>query len=275
MPDLSRPRRHHVGAVLDGPALVPARAGAGGRDPAPGVRRADRGRWPRAGQRLVRAARLPRLSRARSDDDALIPMAARPTAPARGSVRSAAQITTLRAELQARASSGSSITRPSSPRSRSATSRRGTVATSSPSGTTPARAVRGIIHDRSQSGATVFVEPRGDDPARNNELTRLCLAERDEEQRVLGELTDRCAAARPAVGARRGLGALDRLRPRRASPERLDASEPARGAWAATSISAAPGILPGRPAVGSPVRRAATSSPSTSAVPAATGLASS
>ena len=71
------------------------------------------------------------------------------------------------------------------------------------------RAVRGIIHDRSQSGATVFVEPEETIPL-NNELTRLCLEERDEEQRVLGELTGRVRDVLPAsTELVEGLGALD------------------------------------------------------------------
>ena len=88
------------------------------------------------------------------------------------------------------------------------------------------RAVRGIIHDRSQSGATVFVEPEETIPL-NNELTRLCLAERDEEQRILAELTDRVRAVLAALGTLvEGLGALDLVFARAALAERLDASEP-------------------------------------------------
>ena len=60
------------------------------------------------------------------------------------------------------------------------------------------RAVRGIIHDRSQSGATVFVEPEETIPL-NNELTRVCLEERDEELRVLAELTDAVRRLVPAL----------------------------------------------------------------------------
>jgi DNA mismatch repair protein MutS2 len=88
------------------------------------------------------------------------------------------------------------------------------------------RAVRGIIHDRSQSGATVFVEPEETIPL-NNELTRLCLAERDEERRILGELTDRVREVRAALEELvEGLGALDLVFARAALAERLDASEP-------------------------------------------------
>lgn len=88
------------------------------------------------------------------------------------------------------------------------------------------RAVRGIIHDRSQSGATVFVEPEETIPL-NNELTRLCLEERDEEQRVLAELTDAVRRVLPALGELvEGLGALDLVFARAALAERLHATEP-------------------------------------------------
>jgi DNA mismatch repair protein MutS2 len=88
------------------------------------------------------------------------------------------------------------------------------------------RAVRGIIHDRSQSGATVFVEPE-ETIALNNELTRLCLEERDEEQRVLGELTDAVRRVLPALADLvDGLGTLDLVFARAALAERLRASEP-------------------------------------------------
>ena len=88
------------------------------------------------------------------------------------------------------------------------------------------RAVRGIIHDRSQSGATVFVEPEETIPL-NNELTRLCLEERDEELRVLAELTDAVRRLVPALTELvEGLGALDLLFAKAALAERLDATEP-------------------------------------------------
>jgi DNA mismatch repair protein MutS2 len=88
------------------------------------------------------------------------------------------------------------------------------------------RAVRGIIHDRSQSGATVFVEPEETIPL-NNELTRLSLEERDEERRVLGELTDGVRRVLPALEALvEGLGALDLVFARAALAERLSATEP-------------------------------------------------
>jgi DNA mismatch repair protein MutS2 len=88
------------------------------------------------------------------------------------------------------------------------------------------RAVRGIIHDRSQSGATVFVEPEETIPL-NNELTRLTLEERDEELRVLAELTDAVRRLLPALTELvAGLGALDLLFAKAALAERLGATEP-------------------------------------------------
>ncbi len=88
------------------------------------------------------------------------------------------------------------------------------------------RAVRGIIHDRSQSGATVFIEPEETIPL-NNEVTRLCLEERDEEQRVLALLTDGVREVLPSLSDLvEGLGALDLVFARAALAERLGASAP-------------------------------------------------
>jgi len=88
------------------------------------------------------------------------------------------------------------------------------------------RNVRGIIHDRSQSGATVFVEPEETIPL-NNELTRLSLEERDEEQRVLAELTAAVRRLLPALTQLvEGLGALDLLFAKATLAERLGASQP-------------------------------------------------
>ena len=112
------------------------------------------------------------------------------------------------------------------------------------------RAVRGIIHDRSQSGATVFVEPEETIPL-NNELTRLCLVERDEEQRVLGELTDAVRHVLPGLdGARRGARrARPHLRARRAG--RAAPGGRARGGRRRRSRSPrGPAPAAGRPALG-------------------------
>jgi DNA mismatch repair protein MutS2 len=123
------------------------------------------------------------------------------------------------------------------------------------------RAVRGIIHDRSQSGATVFVEPEETIPL-NNELTRLCLLERDEEQRVLGELTDAVRHVLPALAELvEGLGALDLIFARAALAERLQAAEPERDAG---GDLAPRGRLCWSPRGGEPRRAQAMSSRSTS-----------
>ncbi|HSD66042.1 MAG TPA: endonuclease MutS2, partial [Vicinamibacteria bacterium] len=85
------------------------------------------------------------------------------------------------------------------------------------------RAVRGIVHDRSASGATLFVEP-DDVIDLNNQLTQRGLEERDEEVRLLRELTDRVRAALPDLEALLdGVGALDLAFARAGCAERLDA----------------------------------------------------
>ena len=50
------------------------------------------------------------------------------------------------------------------------------------------RNVRGFVHDRSQTGATVFIEPE-EVLEMNNELRTLALDEREEEERILSELS--------------------------------------------------------------------------------------
>ena len=55
----------------------------------------------------------------------------------------------------------------------------------------------------------------------------MCLEERDEEQRLLAELTDQVRRLLPALAElAEGLGALDLVFARAALAERLDASEP-------------------------------------------------
>ena len=50
------------------------------------------------------------------------------------------------------------------------------------------RSVKGFVHDRSQSGATVFIEPE-EVLEMNNELITLTLDEKEEEERILAELS--------------------------------------------------------------------------------------
>ena len=128
------------------------------------------------------------------------------------------------------------------------------------------RAVRGIIHDRSQSGATVFIEPEETIPL-NNEVTRLCLEERDEEQRVLALLTDGVREVLPSLSDLvEGLGALDLVFARAALAERLEASAPEVTA-AGTSIFARPGTRCSWPSAGRLRRGWARSCPSTCGSP--------
>ena len=117
------------------------------------------------------------------------------------------------------------------------------------------RAVRGIIHDRSQSGATVFVEPEETIPL-NNELTRVCLEERDEELRLLAELTDGVRRILPALaGARRG---ARRPRPRLRARHARRAARRGRAGGGRRRRPRPPRGAPspaGRPALGRRVRR--------------------
>lgn len=88
------------------------------------------------------------------------------------------------------------------------------------------RGVRGIVHDRSSSGATVFIEPDQVIDL-NNQLTQRTLEERDEEHRLLRELTRSVRACLPDLEALMdGLGALDLAFARAALAERLGATEP-------------------------------------------------
>jgi DNA mismatch repair protein MutS2 len=212
-----------VGAVLDGSALVEL-----GRALAAAIRLRAYGEGiapvaPTLAEAWSALPAFPDL--ARTLDEALDPDG-RLTDRASPQLRALRrQITTLRAELQAKVER--LLDHPGvqpALQERYVTLRNGRYVI--PVRDDARRAVRGIIHDRSQSGATVFVEPEETIPL-NNELTRLCLAERDEEQRVLGELTDGVRAVlAPLVELMEGLGALDLIFARAALAERLDASEP-------------------------------------------------
>lgn len=88
------------------------------------------------------------------------------------------------------------------------------------------RGLRGIVHDRSASGATLFVEP-DEVVDLNNQLTQKSLEERDEELRLLRELTHQVHAH---LGDLEflvdGLGRLDLAFARAGLAERLRATEP-------------------------------------------------
>lgn len=55
------------------------------------------------------------------------------------------------------------------------------------------RSVKGFVHDRSATGATVFIEPE-EILEMNNELLSLCLDEKEEEARILKELSFKIGA---------------------------------------------------------------------------------
>ncbi len=57
------------------------------------------------------------------------------------------------------------------------------------------RSVRGFVHDRSQSGATVFIEPE-EVLEMNNELRDLAIDEKEEEERILKDLSRRLGKLR-------------------------------------------------------------------------------
>ncbi|MDE5896270.1 MAG: Smr/MutS family protein, partial [Clostridia bacterium] len=60
------------------------------------------------------------------------------------------------------------------------------------------RSIRGFVHDRSQSGATVFIEPE-EVLEMNNELITLTLDEKEEEERILHELSLGIGRLRAAI----------------------------------------------------------------------------
>ena len=213
-----------LGAVLDGPALVALGRGlaAAARLRAYGQR--IRPVAPRLAGAWTALPEFPDL--AASLHDALDPDG-RLTDRASPRLRALRrQIATLRADLQARVERllDHPAVQPAL-QERYVTVRNGRYVI--PVRDDARRGVRGIIHDRSQSGATVFVEPEETIPL-NNELTRVCLEERDEELRLLAELTDgvRRHPARPCAELVEGLGDLDLVFARATLAERLDAAEP-------------------------------------------------
>ena len=62
------------------------------------------------------------------------------------------------------------------------------------------RSVKGFVHDRSQTGATVFIEPE-EVLGMNNELITLRLDEKEEEERILKELSRAVGALRSVLEA--------------------------------------------------------------------------
>jgi DNA mismatch repair protein MutS2 len=86
--------------------------------------------------------------------------------------------------------------------------------------------IKAIVHDQSSSGATLFVEPLPIVEA-NNEIRELQLAERDEERRILAEVSAQIGAH--AVELKYGvenLAALDLAFAKAKYAEELKASEP-------------------------------------------------
>jgi DNA mismatch repair protein MutS2 len=86
--------------------------------------------------------------------------------------------------------------------------------------------IRSIIHDQSSSGATLFVEPVGV-VDQNNQYRELLLAERDEERRILAELSDLVAScAEMILNNVEVIADLDLALARGKYAEDIQASEP-------------------------------------------------
>ncbi len=92
--------------------------------------------------------------------------------------------------------------------------------------------IKAIVHDQSSSGATLFVEPL---PVveLNNEVRELELAERDEERRILAELSGVVGAHRDElIYGVENLALLDLAFAKAKYAEEIQASEPVIGAQA-------------------------------------------
>ncbi|HEY2981100.1 MAG TPA: endonuclease MutS2 [Anaerolineales bacterium] len=86
--------------------------------------------------------------------------------------------------------------------------------------------IKAVVHDQSSSGATLFIEPLPIVEA-NNELREKQLAERDEERRILTELSELVGEHRDALTyGVENLAALDLAFAKAKYAEALDASEP-------------------------------------------------
>jgi DNA mismatch repair protein MutS2 len=211
------------GAALEGAALV-----ALGRTLAAAERLHDYGRRvahvaPTISERCRRVPACPDLAAALAHDlDAEGRLLDR-ASPRLRTIRR--QIATLRAELQARLEG--LLDRPAvapALQERYITVRNGRYVL--PVRGDARRAIRGIVHDRSGSGATLFIEPE-EVIELNNQLTQRGLEERDEEARLLRELTRRvCRHLGELDLTVEGLATVDLAFARAGLAERLGATAP-------------------------------------------------
>lgn len=105
--------------------------------------------------------------------------------------------------------------------------------------------IRSIVHDQSQSGATLFVEPLGV-VEQNNQYRELQLAERDEERRILADLSRQIAIhAEELLHTVEVIADLDLALACGKYAGDLRAVEPKLHAFSASSQSIAPGAHPG------------------------------
>ncbi len=103
--------------------------------------------------------------------------------------------------------------------------------------------IRAIVHDQSSSGATLFVEPLAVVEL-NNAWHELQLAERDEERRILSELSNQIGAHSPAIVAMvEALARLDLALMCAKYAEDLHAAEPVLTAFRKTGREKHPGSV--------------------------------